>query len=333
MTKISKENEIRIDALTTAGLKPKAISVQLELNYNTVKQHIRRKKLVAGLPPRFRIRETYFKGRIPGLIRRYVEENPLARVDDILYACELTCHRTTLNRYLNRNGLGRVKAKRNILLRDVNKIKRVEFCRDMLRKSDEELKRILWSDETMVKAFPNGEVVFYRAISKRDDIVSPAVQQGGSGQMLWGCMSFYSFGPLVVINGHIDGEQYLEMLQDTVKPEMDASRDLGRVLTFQQDNAKPHKARPVMEFLERWGYELLIWPPQSPDLSPIENIWNIMKMKMKARRPRPRTKATMRDAMLEIWGEIEDITRKNLIMTFRDRCSKCIRENGGLVRF
>jgi hypothetical protein len=58
----------------------------------------------------------------------------------------------------------------------------------MLTWDDEKLKRILWTDETMVKAFLNGEVVFYRSRRDLPDIVSPSVQQGGSGQMLWGCI-------------------------------------------------------------------------------------------------------------------------------------------------
>jgi hypothetical protein len=33
--------------------------------------------------------------------------------------------------------------------------------------------------------------------------------------------------------------------------------------------------------------DVLEWPPQSPDLSPIENLWNAIKMKMKALKPRP----------------------------------------------
>ena len=332
MTKISSEHSIAISALTTAGVKPTAISRQLGLNYETVKKHVYRKKLVAGLPPKEVRKRGYFTGRKPEIVRRYLEDYPTARLDEIHAACELTCHITTLMRYLNSHGLQRTKAKRNILLREVNKAKRIAFCREMLTRSDDELKRILWSDETMVKSHPNGEWVFYRARRDQPDIVSPRVQQGGSGQMLWGCMSFYAYGPLRTITGKITGQKYLELLRDVVKPEMDISVLYGRVLTFQQDNAKAHKTAPVMEYLENWGYEVLNWPPQSPDLSPIENIWNVMKMRLKARRPRPRTQATMRDAMHEIWEELEDNIRMDLILGFRKRCEDCIKNKGGLVR-
>ena len=182
MAVISNEHKIAIQALTDSGLKPAAIARQLGLNFNTVKQHVRRKKLAASLPPKVILKKGYFTGRVPGIIRRYIEDYPLARLDDIMAACELTCHKTTLGRYLNNNGLGRIKAKRNILLRPVNRTKRILFCTQMLHRTDEELKRILWTDETMVKAFPNGEAVFYRSRQDLPDIVTPKVQQGGAAK-------------------------------------------------------------------------------------------------------------------------------------------------------
>jgi transposase len=294
---------------------------------------VQRKKLLAGLPPKVVVKKGYFTGRVPGIIRRYLEDYPTARLDDVIVACELKCHKATLCNYLNSNDLDRTKAKRNILLRQVNIAKRITFCTQMMQRSDEELKRILWTDETMVKAFPNGETIFYRARKDLPDIVTPVVQQGGAGQMLWGCMSFYAYGPLEAVEGHINGEKYLTLLKNVVKPEMDFSREENRVLIFQQDNAKAHKAASVLQYFAEWGYEVLDWPPQSPDLSPIENIWNVMKMRLKAMRPRPRTKATMRNAMMGIWDELEDDLRENLILTFRSRCVECLKNKGGLVRF
>jgi transposase len=86
-----------------------------------------------------------------------------------------------------------------------------------------------------------------------------------------------------------------------------------------------------MGFLDRWGYEVLEWPPQSPDLSPIEMFWNILKMKMKAMVPRPRTKATMRDAMLDLWETLDDDLRKKVVGSFRARCEKVLATNGNII--
>lgn len=59
----------------------------------------------------------------------------------------------------------------------------------MLELSDEEHHRILWSDKTMAR---DGKVVFYRARNERNDVITPMVQQGGSVQMLWGCVSYHA---------------------------------------------------------------------------------------------------------------------------------------------
>jgi transposase len=104
-------------------------------------------------------------------------------------------------------------------------------------------------------------------------------------------------------------------------------------LIFQQDNAPCHKKGEVLQFLTSTGWEILEWPPRSPDLSPIEWVWNQINMKMKAIHPRPRTRATIRDAILEIWDGLTDYARVKTVETFRQRLKECIKHKGGFTRF
>ena len=66
------------------------------------------------------------------------------------------------------------------------------------------------------------------------------------------------------------------------------AQNLGRIVTgryvFQQDGANCHTARSIKEFIRRNRIWLLPdWPPQNPDLSPIENMWALLKEKVAAR--------------------------------------------------
>ncbi|GFS64744.1 DDE_3 domain-containing protein [Trichonephila clavipes] len=47
---------------------------------------------------------------------------------------------------------------------------------------------------------------------------------------------------------------------------------------FRQDNARPHTARVAQDFLHH--FQTLPWPARSPDLSPVEHVWDQLKRKM-----------------------------------------------------
>ncbi|KAI8901214.1 hypothetical protein BC833DRAFT_578391 [Globomyces pollinis-pini] len=107
MTVITNERQIEIKALRKAGIKPMAISKQLGIKYGTIKGYLHRLKLNETLPPKVRVSKNYFTGRIPGIIRRYLEDYPNATDTEVLHGCELKCGRQYLNKYLNKNGLRR----------------------------------------------------------------------------------------------------------------------------------------------------------------------------------------------------------------------------------
>ena len=54
---------------------------------------------------------------------------------------------------------------------------------------------------------------------------------------------------------------------------------------FQQDNASCNTARSIKVWMEDHQIKTLSWPAQSPDLNPIENLWNVIKRKMEGHKP------------------------------------------------
>jgi transposase len=78
-------------------------------------------------------------------------------------------------------------------------------------------------------------------------------------------------------------------------------RKQSKDIVMQEDNASWHKAKLVTSYLDRQKVKRLRWPPQSPDLSPIENLWKQIKIITGKKRHRIRNIKEMEDALSELW--------------------------------
>jgi transposase len=95
--------------------------------------------------------------------------------------------------------------------------------------------------------------------------------------MVWGGISHGLKSPLIVIAGHLTGVRYRdEILRQVAVPFVQQHH-----IIFQQDNARSHVARVCQDFLANYNINPLDWPPYSPDLSPIEQLWDEMDRRVK----------------------------------------------------
>jgi transposase len=99
------------------------------------------------------------------------------------------------------------------------------------------------------------------------------MKHGGGSVMVWGCVSNFGVGELVFINGILDKNKYLNILKNNLKK---SAPNMGIMENFKlyQDNDPKHKAWIVQEFLLYNCPNVLQSPPQSPDLNPIEHVWD-----------------------------------------------------------
>ena len=106
--------------------------------------------------------------------------------------------------------------------------------------------------------------------------------------MIWGCFVGGKLGPIVFIDGTINSDKYIELLHKNLLPFIDAVIADGVTnVIFQQDNATPHVSKKTRtwleEAIEERGIALMDWAPNSPDMSPIENLWAHLKTELHRR--------------------------------------------------
>jgi hypothetical protein len=105
-------------------------------------------------------------------------------------------------------------------------------------------------------------------------------------------------------------------------------------LIFQQDNAKGHSSAFTRSVLEAIGVIPIVWPANSPDLNPIETIWNEMKKYIERNHPEVhRSYKRLRAVVQEAWESVTHATIQELIKGMGDRCIAVILADGGYTEY
>ncbi|GFX20012.1 transposable element Tcb1 transposase [Trichonephila clavipes] len=94
---------------------------------------------------------------------------------------------------------------------------------------------------------------------------------------------------------------------------------MGAEFLFMDDNAHPHRANIVDECLQSEDITRMDWPAYSPDLNPIEHVWDMLGRRIAARPPPPTCLPERRRALLDKWCNIPQDQIDNLILSMPRR--------------
>lgn len=226
-----------------------------------------------------------------------------------------------------RNHLHRLKYKnsrpRNVpMLSGVAKEKRLRFAAENVSTDWE---KVFFSDETMIQLGANLTCAWHQSGSRPLNPTSRFPQK----LMFWSAVSTWSKFELVEIEGTMTAERYVSLMREKFVPWV--RRQKRGKWIFQQDNAPSHTANRSKAFFVEEKIDCLVWPPYSPDLNPIENLWGLLKIRVDARKPK--TKDELRAIANEEWCSISMDTVRNTIRSLPARLEKVIAAGGGNIDY
>ncbi|GFW32326.1 transposable element Tcb2 transposase [Trichonephila clavipes] len=124
----------------------------------------------------------------------------------------------------------------------------------------------------------------------------------------------------VVANGTMTGQRYID---EVLLPHVRLFRGaVGDKFVFMDDNATCHRTLAVQDCLDSEGIQRLVWPARSPDLNPIENVWDALGRQVAGRNYPPTNKNTLIRALTEEWDKLPQQLLDNVVQN-GDRFNSC----------
>ncbi|GFW05789.1 uncharacterized protein TNCV_602611 [Trichonephila clavipes] len=99
------------------------------------------------------------------------------------------------------------------------------------------------------------------------------------------------------------------------------------------DNATCHGTLAVQDCLNSESIQRLVWPARSPDLNPIENVWDALGRQVAGRNYPPTNKNTLIRALTEEWDKLPQQLLDNVVQSMVRRVECCITHHGGHIPY
>lgn len=202
---------------------------------------------------------------------------------------------------------------------------RLEFARAHADWNTNNWQNVLFTDESRFTRYsPDGRQRVWRRPGERYSqcCFSPRVKFGGGGMMVWGGISLEARTDLIKLQGGINADKYIrQCLEEHVIP---YSHFIGEHFKLMQDNAPSHRARITRQYLNDVGVQVLDWPSRSPDLNPIEHIWDILGRRVRQNYGEFQTLEALAQALTNEWQQIPQDAVAILIQSMPERMRAAI---------
>ncbi|KAK4521769.1 Methylenetetrahydrofolate dehydrogenase [NAD(+)] [Mucor velutinosus] len=167
--------------------------------------------------------------------------------------------------------------------------------------------------------------------------VKSQMQKNDGGVMFWNCIT--AEGPgygITIIEGSINSGLYVDILKTPLDDTLEHFRKTLSDVRFQQDKATPHTSDITKQWFTDNGFNLdenMNCPPQSPDLSPIEDVWHLLKLRLNKCSTRLSTKEELERRINLEWYKITENECQKYIDSMPAQIKAVIKSKSGSTHY
>ncbi|GFV46845.1 transposable element Tcb2 transposase [Trichonephila clavipes] len=243
--------------------------------------------------------------------------------------------RFTVARRLHGGGLFARRPVRCVPLTPAHRRRRSLWCRKHWNWRDNEWERVLFADESRFSLSRDSHrILIWRERGSRNhpSNIIERDRYGGRGVLVWGGIMLGSRTDLHIFDaGSVNGTRYCnEILLPYVRLFRGA---MCLQILFMDDNAPCHRTVAAEQLLESEDIERMDWPARSPDLNPIEHVWDFLGRRLAARTLPPVTIRELRLALQNEWAAMPQQLIDILILSMGSRCETCLAVRGDYIPY
>jgi transposase len=284
---LTSNQRAMIVGMSRGGMATLAIAREMQVSARTIQRTVKRWETDGTLTskPRSGSPKKLTQQDVDGLVA-LVKEKPFLTYKQVIETSGFNVAPQTVRRALGEHGYAKWRAKRRPLLKEKHALLRLAWATARTEWTPEQWASVIWTDETSVEIGKGKRQQYCFRLSTaadkwRPEYIQPYKKSGGVSVMAWAAIYGNVKSTLYFLERDFEAKKmgysaksYLKVLEDNVfevwKPGM----------TFMQDNAPIHTAKAVKKWFEDHQIELMLWPPYSPDLNPIEHVWSLLKHKL-----------------------------------------------------
>ncbi|KAI7944391.1 hypothetical protein MJO28_010086 [Puccinia striiformis f. sp. tritici] len=334
---LSTEQKALIAGMVDAGMSHGRVAKAVGLGQTTVSAIVSRSRTRGTV-------ETAKKSGRPRLnddrdlrqLRHFVENHQKLTLAEVTDSMTTHVSSSTIRRRIHEMGYNNRIAVKKPFINAKNREKRLAFANEHLEWTIADWSKVIWSDESSFETGKLSQQVHVWRQAKEEmkpECLEPTFKSGRSSTSIWGAFFGITKIPIVFLRSsgtkavdYID-QVYKGRLVDTL-----ATVDPNHQILLMEDNASSHTAKLSQEFRAKHHITRIVWPPQSPDLNPTENLWKFLKTGI-YNQYHPKSLEQMREAIQQAWDDIPAENLRNLVKSMPNRMRLVVEASGGPIRY